>query len=232
MTAIRTHAATAGLVLVGAGVILTGSAGVALAERGPNICHPVEGNGETGYGWNLISPDKASVHIDEASGEGKHTRKDGRTDVYADGSGHCPGYVPPVTSTPTPSPSPSDVPPTPTPTPTESTPEPSDTPTLEPTPEPSPTETTPEPSPTQEPTPDPSPTVTATVAPKPTKAPVASSTTAPEPETAPVARRAELAQTGAAETFNLICFGLLLVAIGAGVVTLARRNNFPTEDES
>jgi len=45
---------------------------IALATPGPDhrefICPPVEGNGQTGYGWNYISPDKASSHIDEATG--------------------------------------------------------------------------------------------------------------------------------------------------------------------
>ena len=49
----------------------------------PWICHPVEGNGELGNGWNLIDPDKASRHIDEKTGKGMHTRKDGSTDRYA-----------------------------------------------------------------------------------------------------------------------------------------------------
>lgn len=65
----------------------------ATAEK-PWICHPVEGKGETGYGWNLINPAKASIHIDEATGAGKHTRKDGTTDVYAtvvNGEQICPG---------------------------------------------------------------------------------------------------------------------------------------------
>jgi hypothetical protein len=49
----------------------------------PWICHPVEGAGETGDGWNLIDPSKDSSHIDEATGVGQHTRKDGSTDRYA-----------------------------------------------------------------------------------------------------------------------------------------------------
>lgn len=64
------------------------------SEDKPWVCHPVEGAGETGYGWNLIDPDKSSSHIDEATGAGKHTRKDGRTDVYASLVGDswvCPG---------------------------------------------------------------------------------------------------------------------------------------------
>jgi hypothetical protein len=49
----------------------------------PWICHPVEGAGETGDGWNLVDPSKDSSHIDEATGVGQHTRKDGSTDRYA-----------------------------------------------------------------------------------------------------------------------------------------------------
>ncbi|SES08654.1 hypothetical protein SAMN05216199_1915 [Pedococcus cremeus] len=70
----------------------------------PWVCHPVEGAGEASSGWNLIDPSKASSHIDEATGAGKHTRKDGSTDVYAvwtDGTWTCPGSVPPTTTTAT-----------------------------------------------------------------------------------------------------------------------------------
>jgi hypothetical protein len=80
------------------GVVFAGS--VALATPGPDhkefVCHPVEGKGETGTGWNLIPPDKASSHIDE-NGNGKHTRKDGRTDAYQV-NGFCPGDEPTETS--------------------------------------------------------------------------------------------------------------------------------------
>jgi len=55
------------------------------------ICHPVEGKGETGNGWNIISPNKASSHINEKTGEAEHVTKDGRKDVYADAYGKCPG---------------------------------------------------------------------------------------------------------------------------------------------
>lgn len=70
----------------------------------PWICHPVEGKGETGTGWSLIAPAQASKHIDESTGAGFHTRRDGRTDVYAVGSrGNwtCPG-APGTTTTTTP----------------------------------------------------------------------------------------------------------------------------------
>jgi LPXTG-motif cell wall-anchored protein len=65
-----------------------------------SVCHPVEGEGETGTGWNIIPPDKASSHIDEETGEGFHTRKDGRTDVYAV-DGKCPGDDTTTTTTTT-----------------------------------------------------------------------------------------------------------------------------------
>ena len=63
------------------------------------ICHPVNGKGETGNGWNLINPDKASSHINEdAYPDGtywKHQSNDkARHDIYAtpDGDGWaCPG---------------------------------------------------------------------------------------------------------------------------------------------
>lgn len=70
-------------------------------DRKPAVCHPVEGRGETGNGWNIISPDKASSHIDEETGAGKHTRKDGRTDVYVDEAGKCPGPEIPEWTPPT-----------------------------------------------------------------------------------------------------------------------------------
>ena len=92
----------AGVVLVLAGISI-GLAGPAEATKGPDhkqsICHPVEGDGELGNGWNLIPPDKASSHIDE-NGNGFHTRQDGRTDVYAI-DGTCPGLSVPTDTTTT-----------------------------------------------------------------------------------------------------------------------------------
>lgn len=126
----RTIRIGAGL-LAAAAVTVSGVA-TAYATAGhdkPAICHPVEGNGETGTGWNLISPDEASKHIDEATGAGLHTRKDGRTDVYAV-DGVCPG---------TPDPEPTTTSPT-----TEPTKEPTSSPTTSsPTTEPEPTTSSP-----------------------------------------------------------------------------------------
>jgi hypothetical protein len=68
----------------------------------PWVCHPVEGVGETGGGWNLIDPSKASSHIDEVTVAGARARRDGSTDVYAvwaDGAWTCPGGTPPTTTT-------------------------------------------------------------------------------------------------------------------------------------
>src|SRR6478735_2698952 len=61
----------------------------------PPICHPVNGKGELGNGWNLISPDKASSHIDESlypdGHYWKHESNDGlRHDIYSN-NGVCPG---------------------------------------------------------------------------------------------------------------------------------------------
>jgi hypothetical protein len=91
----RTRTSRVGLVLMlVAMLVLT----VLVAQRSeatgkghdkPWICHPANGNGETGTGWNLIDPSHASSHINEATGAGKHTTKDGRTDVYAQGK-TCP----------------------------------------------------------------------------------------------------------------------------------------------
>lgn len=52
----------------------------------PYVCHPVKGNGSSGYGWSLIAPDKASSHI--RNGVPKH-EAEGRWDVYAT-DGKCP----------------------------------------------------------------------------------------------------------------------------------------------
>ncbi len=98
----------------------------------PWICHPVEGAGETGYGWNVIDPSKDSSHIDEATGAGQHTRKDGSTDVYAVWNGTswtCPGGPTTPTTEPT---SPTTEPTSPTTEPTSSTTEPTSS-TTEPT---------------------------------------------------------------------------------------------------
>jgi LPXTG-motif cell wall-anchored protein len=59
-------------------------------EPKKEVCHPVNGKGELGNGWNIIPPDQASSHIDEETGAGFHESKDGRTDVYAV-DGKCPG---------------------------------------------------------------------------------------------------------------------------------------------
>lgn len=89
-------------------VLTLGLSGTVFATRNdepevakPSICHPVNGNGELGNGWNLISPAQASSHIDESKypdGEyWKHESKDGRHDQYAVNE-TCPSdqpYVPP-----------------------------------------------------------------------------------------------------------------------------------------
>jgi hypothetical protein len=86
------------------------------------VCHPVNGLGETKTGWDIISPDKASSHIDESLYPNghywKHESKDGRHDVYAvsiSGVWTCPGGSN-TTSTPT-----TTTPPTTTTTPPTST---------------------------------------------------------------------------------------------------------------
>jgi hypothetical protein len=58
-------------------------------EQKPWICHPVNGKGELGNGWNLINPNDPSSHIDESvypdDGYWEHMSNDGlRHDVYAD----------------------------------------------------------------------------------------------------------------------------------------------------
>jgi hypothetical protein len=63
-------------------------------EEGPAVCHPVEGNGELGNGWNLISPAQASSHIDESLfPDGvywQHETADGRHDIYSEDGETCP----------------------------------------------------------------------------------------------------------------------------------------------
>lgn len=211
----------------------------------PWICHPVEGNGETGYGWNLINPDEASKHIDEVTGEGKHTRKDGSTDVYADEAGHCPGYTPPPTETTTPTPSgtPSEswspsptVTSTPTPTKTEtSTPTPTATDTSTPTPTdtstPTPTDTsTPTPTETETSTPTPSETETTTPTPSDTPSDSPSPSDIPSPSDEPSQdvtpnQPTSLAQTGS-DTSNLLVWAVGLIMAG-GLALLATRKAVP-----
>ena len=227
---------------------LTGAAALAIAvpftaaaTPGPNhkewICHPVEGSGQTGHGWNLINPDKASSHID-ANGVGKHTRKDGRTDVYAV-AGKCPGpgnsspppspsFSPSASASPTaspsvtaspstsptdsPSPSPSvTVTPTASPTPSSSA---SATPSGSASPTPSVTVTSPAPTePTTDPTPQPTSSATAT-----TPAPATTTTANPQRPTTARADTDQLANTGSNTWLAWIAAALL--ALG-GIVTVA-----------
>jgi hypothetical protein len=99
-----TFLAALGALVMSSGVVLMATATSANAAQGPSVCHPVNGNGELGNGWNLIPPDHASSHIDESlypDGEyWKHESKDGRHDVYADEEGNCPGdIVAPIVAT-------------------------------------------------------------------------------------------------------------------------------------
>lgn len=100
-------AALAGLVAVAFGLFapLSAQAGDHSGNgRGgdkPWICHPVEGKGESGAGYNVINPNAHSSHINEQSGAGKHTRKDGRTDTYASGGKDCAQGYPTPTHTKT-----------------------------------------------------------------------------------------------------------------------------------
>lgn len=101
--------ATIGAIILAMIAVLTVGVVAATATRNhPSICHPVEGKGETGTGWNIQSPADASKHMDEkgtpddlSDDVGLHVRKDGRRDVYADQYGNCPGGVPPTTTTTT-----------------------------------------------------------------------------------------------------------------------------------
>lgn len=82
-----------------------GQGGGVDAAAKPWICHPAGGGGETGSGWNLIDPDRASAHFDRLD-RPKH-RVEGRVDTYAGWSGArwtCPGAPtgPTTTSTTTP----------------------------------------------------------------------------------------------------------------------------------
>lgn len=99
-----TFLAALGALVMSSGVVLMATTTSANAAQGPSVCHPVNGAGELGNGWNLIPPDHASSHIDESlypDGEyWKHQTKDGRHDVYADAENQCPGdIVEPVVAT-------------------------------------------------------------------------------------------------------------------------------------
>jgi hypothetical protein len=90
-----TFLAAIGALVMSSGIALmvTATSANAVAEK-PSVCHPVNGKGELGNGWDLIPPDKASSHIDESLyPDGvywKHEAKDGRHDIYAV-EGECPG---------------------------------------------------------------------------------------------------------------------------------------------
>lgn len=132
----RNSVRTIHLSRVGTAVVLAGGLGIgiatgAIATKGPGnhpeICHPVEGKGELGNGWNLISPDKASSHIDESKYPNgvywKHQTRDGRHDVYAV-NGTCPSSPTPTDTHTggTPSPTTTSGSPTTTPCPSTTTP--------------------------------------------------------------------------------------------------------------
>lgn len=223
------------LAMAGMGLIF---AAPAEAKEKPLICHPVEGKGETGTGWSLINPNEASSHIDERTGAGKHTSKDGRTDVYAV-NGVCPGVPVPTTSTTTTTPSSTTTtstttkPTTPTETktqpPTSTTTTPSGTTTVPPVTEPPVTETTG--APTTKPTvvvTDPRPSVTLpTEAPKPTKTseivvstPDVTTTDAPHTTAVDTPRQQELAFTGTKMLYAIA--GLILLAAGVLLLFVRR----------
>jgi hypothetical protein len=96
-----------GAMLIALSLSMTVADAATKTDEKPWICHPVNGNGELGNGWNLINPNKASSHIDESLYPNgvywKHESKDGRHDVYADGQ-TCPGPVVEPTDDPTPTP--------------------------------------------------------------------------------------------------------------------------------
>ncbi|MGO4255461.1 hypothetical protein [Marmoricola sp. RAF53] len=102
---VATIIAALGVLVMSSGAALMASAGTANAaqtggESKPAICHPVNGKGETKTGWNIISPNKASSHIDESLYPNghywKHESKDGRHDEYAV-NGACPSPSTPPT---------------------------------------------------------------------------------------------------------------------------------------
>lgn len=99
-------AATAAISGVALAPHATAETGGHLAEY---VCHPVNGAGELGDGWNLIPPDKADSHVDadllalyEAGDTSivywKHMTSDGRHDIPAlsddpADADICPGHV-------------------------------------------------------------------------------------------------------------------------------------------
>lgn len=100
---VATFLAALGALVMSSGIALMVTATPANAVAGPSVCHPVNGAGELGNGWNLIPPDQASSHIDDSlypNGEyWKHESNDGRHDVYAV-DGACPGDTPPQATCP------------------------------------------------------------------------------------------------------------------------------------
>lgn len=95
----KTARTLAAIAAMATGLGLLAAPALATEDDKPAICHPVGGEGETGNGWNIIEPSKASAHIDEETGKGKHEH-DGRTDVYQV-DGLCPGQEPRPTETAT-----------------------------------------------------------------------------------------------------------------------------------
>ncbi|THJ04155.1 hypothetical protein E7Z54_09060 [Nocardioides sp.] len=83
------------ILLMGGVVAVTMTAPASASDhRTPDmICHPVNGQGETKAGYNLISPDQASSHIDEETGAPKH-EAEGRVDVVLGDDLLCPGEQP------------------------------------------------------------------------------------------------------------------------------------------
>jgi Ca2+-binding RTX toxin-like protein len=94
--------ATVGVGLFGLNQASAGDPGARFTMK-RYVCHPVNGNGNQGNGWNLIKPAAASSHIDESlypdGHYWKHTSRDGRHDVYADGQ-TCPGGTQPPSPCP------------------------------------------------------------------------------------------------------------------------------------
>lgn len=199
----------------------------AFAHTKAAVCHPVEGKGQTGTGWDIISPDKASSHIDEATGAGRHTRSDGRTDVYAV-NGLCPGQTPTPTTIPTTvTPSPTTTGGTPSATTTTSVPSSSTTATQSPSPSTSATTGSPTPS-TSQSSPTSKPATPTLSSPKPRQTAPQPATTVSKPSPASprrsvpstTAARPELAFTGARSA--LAALGVVLLG-AAGVAYGARR---------
>ena len=83
-----------GFVLAVTGAVVSATPPGDDGEHKTTICHVVNGNGSTGFGYNLITVDNSSLEA-----HGAHEARDGRVDQIPAVNG-CAPVQPPVTTTP------------------------------------------------------------------------------------------------------------------------------------